>query len=389
MEAMHSPKKPLNWTNILFFTILPIVAIAGTILLCTFKPFCGPTWILAGAYMVLTGLAITAGYHRLLSHQSYQAAWPIRLILLLFSAGAFQGSALEWCSDHRNHHRYTDTDKDPYSIQQGFWHAHMGWLFRLDRNGYDFSNVADLQSDKLIALQDKYYLIIAIFMGFVLPMGIAALWGDPIGGLIIAGALRMTLNHHFTFAINSVAHTFGMRNYSDEQSARDNWLAALITYGEGYHNFHHQFPIDYRNGIRIYHFDPTKWLIKFLSWFNLTYDLKQVSSHRIIRYRIQMQEAQLMHKLAQAIEPSQLQLLVKPILDNIYQILKRMDTLEKEYISILKQKIEKHSTAKNTYYEHLQNYKLQFKTAQQNLKDYLQAWKKVLRDYRQLNANVD
>lgn len=388
MEVMSSPKSKLNWTNTLFFTILPIVAITGTALLAIYSTIPWQTWVLAGVYMVLTGLAITAGYHRLFSHKSYQAAWPVRLLFILFGAGAFQGSVLEWSADHRNHHRYTDTDKDPYSINKGFWHAHMGWLFHLDPDRDTASNVSDLREDKLVILQHKYYLIPAIFMGFVVPMGIAALWGDPLGGLIIAGALRMTLNHHFTFAINSVSHMFGNRTYSDEQSARDNWLTAFVTYGEGFHNFHHQFPLDYRNGIRAYHYDPTKWLIKALSWCRLTYDLKQVSSHRIIRYNIQTQERQLMSKLAQApaSQLSQLQQHINPILENIYQILKRMDILEKEYINALKQKYEQHhDSIKDSYHTHLKHYKAQFKIAQQNLKNYLRAWQEIVKDYSQLS----
>jgi stearoyl-CoA desaturase (delta-9 desaturase) len=212
----------------------------------------------------------------------------LRLLFLLFGAAAFEGSALEWCDDHRNHHRYTDTDQDPYSIKKGFWYAHMGWLFYMDSNAYDFANVAELKSDKLVHWQHKHYLPIAIFMGFLLPMGIAALWGNPLGGLIIAGALRMTFNHHATFAINSVCHYFGKTTYSDRISARDHWFTSLLTYGEGFHNFHHQFPIDYRNGIRAFHYDPTKWLIKALSWVGLTRDLKKVSQDKILQYQLQM-----------------------------------------------------------------------------------------------------
>ncbi len=392
MKTLPVSKKQLNWINIIFFSLLPVIALTGTVLLCTLKPICWATWILAGTYMTITGLSITAGYHRLFSHKSYQTVWPVRLVLLLFGAGAFQGSALEWCSDHRNHHRYTDTDSDPYSIKKGFWHAHIGWLFRLDTRAYDFANVEDLHADKLIAWQHKHYLKIAIFMGFLLPAGIATLWGDPLGGLIIAGALRMTLNHHFTFAINSIAHTFGKRTYSHEQSARDNWFTALVTYGEGFHNFHHQFPIDYRNGIRPYHFDPTKWLIKTLSWCQLASDLKSVSTHRIIRYRVQTEEFQLISRLTQAganqLQVNPLQSMTKPILDNIYQALKRMDALEKEYLAVLKQKYDKHHPSKNAYYIQLKSYKAQFKATQQNLKNYLQAWKKALKAYNQLNTNL-
>ena len=284
MKIKTSTKAPLNWTNIFFFSSLPLVAIMGTFFLCAYQKVSWQTWVLAASLMVLTGLSITAGYHRLFAHRTYQAVYPLRLVLLLLGAAAFEGSALEWCTDHRNHHRYTDTDKDPYSVKKGFWHAHMGWLFYLDAKKYDFSNVQDLMADKLVLLQNQYYLFVSIFMGFIMPTAIASLWGDPVGGLIIAGALRITLNHHLTFSINSVCHYFGKFTYSNKISARDNWLTSLFTYGEGFHNFHHQFPSDYRNGIRLYHYDPTKWLIKIFSYVGLARGLKRVSQARIDRY---------------------------------------------------------------------------------------------------------
>jgi stearoyl-CoA desaturase (delta-9 desaturase) len=275
----------LNWTNIIFFSSLPLIAGIGTVLLCIYKAVPWQTWVLAAIFMVLTGLAITAGYHRLFAHKTYQAVLPLCLVLLLVGAAAFEGSALEWCTDHRNHHRYTDTEKDPYNIKKGFWHAHMSWLFYLDAQKYDFTNVQDLMADKLIVFQNKYYLTTAILMGFILPTAIASLWGDPLGGLIIASALRMTVNHHLTFTINSVCHYFGKMTYSNRISARDNWLTSLFTYGEGFHNFHHQFPSDYRNGIRLYHYDPAKWIIRLFSCIGLAHNLKRVSQERIIHYR--------------------------------------------------------------------------------------------------------
>lgn len=295
IKTLHNVS--LNWTNIIFFSSLPLIGIIGTVLLCVYNTVPWQTWVLAASFMVLTGLAITAGYHRLFAHKTYQAAFPLRLVLLLLGAAAFEGSALEWCTDHRNHHRYTDTEKDPYNIKKGFWHAHMGWLFYLDAQKYDFSNVQDLMADKLIVLQNKYYLAIAILMGFILPTAIASLWGDPLGGLIIAGALRMTVNHHLTFTINSVCHYFGKMTYSNRVSARDNWLTSLFTYGEGFHNFHHQFPGDYRNGIRLYHYDPAKWLIRLFSYIGLAHNLKRVNQERISHYHLNMKQSSKSNKV--------------------------------------------------------------------------------------------
>ena len=200
----------------------------------------------------------------------------------MFGAATFEGSALEWCTDHRNHHCYTDTDRDPYSVKHGYWHAHIGWLFTLDPSKRNFANVAELQNSALIRFQHRYYIVISILMGFVLPTVIASFWGEPLAGFVIAGALRITLSHHSTFCINSLCHILGKRKYSDKITARDNWLSALVTFGEGYHNYHHRFPIDYRNGVRLYQFDPGKWLVRGLSFVGLAKNLRYISKKRIL-----------------------------------------------------------------------------------------------------------
>lgn len=282
--------KKINWTNTIFLILTPIVGIVGTILLLTLNRICWPTWILAGILIIFCGFSITTGYHRLFSHVSYKAHGLVRLIFILFGSACFEGSVLEWSTDHRNHHRYTDTEKDPYNINQGFWYAHMGWLLILDKNKRNFENVADLTPDPLLQFQHRFFVPIAVLIGFILPTSLAALWGDPLGGFIIAGALRITFNHHSTFCINSVCHYFGKKTYSSRQSARDHWFTALFTFGEGFHNFHHQFALDYRNGIRAYDFDPTKWLIWGLSRIGLAWDLKRVSDDRILAYKNNLEQ---------------------------------------------------------------------------------------------------
>ena len=266
----------INWVNTFFLILVPIIGIVGTVLIITHGNFHWGTLWLAISFLIATGLSITAGYHRLFAHRSYQAIWPVRLFFLLFGVSAFQGSVLEWCTDHRNHHLYTDTDRDPYNIQRGFWFAHIGWLFMLDTTKRDYSNVKDLSRDPLMKFQHAFFGPLSILMGFVFPMAIASLWGDPWGGLIIAGALRITISQQTTFCVNSVCHLFGSRTHSPEHSPRDNWITAFFTFGEGFHSFHHRFPVDYRNGIRFYHYDPTKWLIKLLSWMGLAKNLIKI-----------------------------------------------------------------------------------------------------------------
>ncbi len=319
-----SKRKRLNKTNILFFALLTIISIVGTVLLLVFSTVTWPTWVLAGSMFVVCGISITAGYHRLFAHKTYTARWPVRLLFVLLGAAACEGSVLEWSTDHRNHHRYTDTKKDPYNIKQGFWHAHMGWIFTMDKNQRDFSNVADLQSSLMLRLQHRYYAVYSTIMGFILPGAIASLWGAPLAGVIIAGALRITLCHHSTFCINSLCHILGKTRYSTKTTARDNWLWSWLTFGEGYHNYHHQFPLDYRNGVRLYQFDPTKWLIRGLSYLGLTTNLRRIPYYRIIQARIET------HKQLTAAKPRQQ--LLEQLQESILQIIVSIKEFENAYI---------------------------------------------------------
>jgi len=214
--------------------------------------------------------------------------------LILGGAGAFEGSVKWWSRNHRAHHRYTDTEKDPYNARRGFFYAHLGWmLVKQNSSKVGWADISDLQKDRLVQWQHKYYPIISIFIGIILPTCIASLWGDTLGGYFYAAVWRMVFVHHATFFVNSLAHTLGNKTFSDHHTAFDSFVTAILTLGEGYHNYHHEFPQDYRNGIRFFHYDPTKWLIGFLALFKQTYNLKSISSEEVQKARIQMQQRKL------------------------------------------------------------------------------------------------
>lgn len=244
-------------------------------------------------YSYITGMSITAGYHRYLSHQSYEPKNWVKILYLLFGAATFQGSALKWCSDHRRHHRFVDTQDDPYSIKRGFFFAHIGWLFVKDDPKYRGKFAPDLAKDPLIYFQHKYYVPVSIIMGFGVPTLTGWLFGDAMSGFIYGGVLRVVFVHHCTFFINSLCHMLGSQPYTDKNSARDSFVMAFLTYGEGYHNFHHIFQADYRNGIRWYHWDPTKWAIQLLALFGQAKGLKQVSNFEILKARMKNDEKRL------------------------------------------------------------------------------------------------
>jgi stearoyl-CoA desaturase (delta-9 desaturase) len=246
------------------------------------------------AFYIATGLSITLGYHRLFSHLSFKAKWPVKLFVLIFGSAAFENSTFDWVSDHRRHHKHVDEDEDPYDITKGFFYAHVGWMSFKLRPDPPQDNVADLQKDPLVMWQHRWTHLIGIIFGFGLPTLLGAAYGwfhfgtlhglevQALGGFLIAGVLRIVCVQHSTFCINSVCHTLGRRPYSTQCSARDSGLVALVTFGEGYHNFHHEFQHDYRNGVKAWQFDPTKWTIWTLSKLGLTTDLRRVPASRIL-----------------------------------------------------------------------------------------------------------
>jgi len=156
------------------------------------------------------------------------------------------------------------------------------------------ADIRDLQEDPMINFQHKHYGWLGPLMAFGVPTLVAGLlWGDFWGGFLYAGALRQVFVHHSTFCVNSVAHLLGSHTYDDERSPRDNLLTAFVTFGEGYHNFHHEFPNDYRNGIRWFDYDPTKWFITLWSLFGLTYQLKEFPHNEVAKGKIHMKQKKL------------------------------------------------------------------------------------------------
>ena len=295
-------KPPLILTNVLVFIISGAIAFIGVPLWVAYQ---GIDWAEIGAAIFLfyfTGMSITAGYHRLWSHKTYDANVVVRVILAIGGAMALQNSILHWSSDHRVHHRHVDdNDKDPYSAKKGLWFAHIGWMLReYQAKRYDdYSNCKDLQKDKVVMWQHNYYLPIVLAANFGITGLLGYLNGDVLGMILVAGVLRLVLVHHVTFFINSLAHFWGSQPYTDKNTARDNGILAFFTFGEGYHNYHHIFEYDYRNGIRWYQFDPTKWLIRGLSFAGLTYNLRRVPEERIEKARLAMQLQQTSEKVSQ------------------------------------------------------------------------------------------
>ncbi|MCZ6779154.1 MAG: fatty acid desaturase [Acidobacteriota bacterium] len=282
MEQSQTMTRPIDWKNVITISGFHVMAVVAVTYMITVR-FSVETLILGAVWFTLCGLSITAGYHRLFTHRAYKASRPLEFLYLLFGAASLQNSALTWATDHRVHHAHTDHDIDPYSTVKGFWWAHIGWIMRKSPPHRDPKITTDLAANPLVRLQDRYYYPLAIAVGSILPLGLGALWGDALGALLVAGFLRTVLQWHATFCINSLAHTVGSRHFGEDSTARDFWPIALITFGEGFHNFHHTFQSDYRNGVKWYHYDPTKWFVRLLSFVGVTWDLKRAPAPAIAR----------------------------------------------------------------------------------------------------------
>ncbi|MGC6423962.1 MAG: acyl-CoA desaturase [Lentimonas sp.] len=263
-----------NWDTFTFVAVYHLLILA---LLPAFISVAswGAFWLFLITY-IIGGMSITVGYHRLYAHKAYDANPFFEWMILIGSALSFEMSALMWSHDHRIHHNHVDTDKDPYSIKKGFWYAHVFWLFDYQRN-YDKTLVGDLLKNPRVVFQDKYYGLIVIGVNLAVFFLGWALLGSALASFFMGFLIRMAMIHHSTWFINSLCHTYGAKTYARELSAVDNAVLALLTFGEGYHNYHHAFAADYRNGIRWYHFDPSKWTIWLASKLGMVTKLRAIN----------------------------------------------------------------------------------------------------------------
>lgn len=329
---MNIDWKNFNWGPGLFLIIYQTCLIMA---LPFYFYYDFPSWkmILASVILLyLTGLSITAGYHRFYAHRSYRAKPVIESILLFFGAMAGQGSALRWAFDHRLHHAYVDTDRDPYSIKKGFWYAHFLWILEKPRV-IDPKVVPDLMKNPLVQFQHRHIGLLMIFTNVIAWFVVGWLLNDYLGAIVLAVWTRLFALHHFTWFINSLAHTWGDKPFCQEQSAVNNYVIALLTFGEGYHNFHHTFANDYRNGIRWYHFDPTKWLIWTLNKLRLTTDLKRMDAYTIKKRMVLQRKELLMERLCDLwyVKKDELEKKVSELSDNIVKKIAEFNQLKEYY----------------------------------------------------------
>ncbi len=223
---------------------------------------------LAGSYF-LRMFGVTAGYHRYFSHRSYKMGRAAQFLMAFLAQTSAQKGVLWWAAHHRHHHRHSDQEEDVHSPwQKGFWWAHVGWVVSNDWDEYDPKAIADFAKFPELRWLDRYHWVPAVVFGAaVLAMGgpAAFWWGFVLSTVIL---------YHGTFAINSVAHIYGTRRFDTPDYSRNNWVLAIPTMGEGWHNNHHFSLASCQQGYRWWEIDLTWYVLKFLSLLRITYDLR-------------------------------------------------------------------------------------------------------------------
>jgi len=229
------------------------------------------------AFNLLAGLGVTVGYHRMLTHRSFQPHPVVKFIFLVFGSMAVEGPALEWAATHIKHHAHSDREGDPHSPVEGFWHAHMGWLFNrsfADPNIY----CRNLVKDPIVVFVSRTF-IFWVILSLAIPFAIGG-WT----GLLWGGLVRIFLTHHITWSVNSVCHTFGKREFETRDQSRNEWIVGLLGLGEGWHNNHHAFPRSAFHGLHWWQFDLSGYVIWTLERVGLVRDVYRVSPAMLARY---------------------------------------------------------------------------------------------------------
>lgn len=272
--------RPFSYGTAVLFSLVTLGTLIGLPAFAYFYDYTWVDWAMFGLLYAVTGLGITVGYHRLIAHRSFTCPAWVEGALLVAGGWALENSVFRWAADHIRHHARCDQEEDPYNAMRGFWYSHCGWLFFKDPYDGDEKYLARLRQDSVVMWQHRYYVPI-VLSGLVLPFLVGFLYNGWVGGtgcFLLAGVGRTFFVLNSTFCINSICHLWGRQPHGAFDSSRDSWCVSLLTFGEGYHNYHHTYPTDYRNGPRWYNFDPSKWLIFGLSLFGLATALRRTFS---------------------------------------------------------------------------------------------------------------
>jgi stearoyl-CoA desaturase (delta-9 desaturase) len=224
----------------------------------------------------LTALGITIGFHRMLTHRSFRAHPIVKFVLLVLGSMALEGAAIEWAATHVKHHAQADREGDPHSPVEGFFHSHVGWLFK-DRMADPKVYCKHLTQDPIVMFVSRTFFL-WVALSLLIPFAIGG-WQ----GLLWGGLVRIFLTHHVTWSVNSVCHTFGKRQFETTDQSRNEWVVGLLAFGEGWHNNHHAFPRSAFHGLSWWQFDLSGYIIRLLERVGLVHEVYRVSPEMLER----------------------------------------------------------------------------------------------------------
>ncbi|KAK4009422.1 acyl-CoA Delta-9 desaturase [Daphnia magna] len=289
-SVAKDPPMQIVWRNVLVFIYLHAAALYGFYLCFTAAK---PSTLAWSFFLFLFGgFGITGGAHRLWAHRCYKAKLPLRIFAAVAQTIAVQNDIYEWSRDHRVHHKFSETDADPHNARRGFFFAHVGWLLckkhpEVIRRGKTV-DVSDLLQDPVVVFQRKYYIPLVLTLCFTMPAVVPwYYWGESFKtSFFVASIFRYVFTLNVTWLVNSAAHIWGNHPYDKGINPAENRAVAFLTSGEGWHNYHHVFPWDYKAAeLGNYSMNMTTAAIDFFEWLGLAYDLKSVPD-RIVRSRV-------------------------------------------------------------------------------------------------------
>nr|XP_022919349.1 acyl-CoA Delta(11) desaturase [Onthophagus taurus]XP_022919350.1 acyl-CoA Delta(11) desaturase [Onthophagus taurus] len=277
----------IRWPDLLVQIFIHVGCLYGLYLCIVAARFYTVMFAICTIYT--SGFGITAGVHRLWSHRAYKAKWPLRLLLVLLFTITGQRHVYIWALDHRVHHKYSETDADPHNAKRGFLFSHVGWLVLTPHPDVvakrKVVDMSDLEEDSIVMWQKKYYPILFFIFTIALPVGLPIYcWNETLwNSFWINFNLRFCITLNIAFFVNSVAHMWGQKPYDKNISPVENLAVSIAALGEGWHNYHHVFPWDYKTGELGVKYNPSTYFINFFARLGWAYDLKSVSPEMIYR----------------------------------------------------------------------------------------------------------
>jgi stearoyl-CoA desaturase (Delta-9 desaturase) len=293
-KPLTSERKQL-WEQLAlyFFVIVPFLAVIAAIPVAWGWGLGWHDVILAVVFYAVTGLGVTVGFHRYLTHGSFRAKRPLRIALAAAGTMAIEGPVIRWVADHRRHHAFSDREGDPHSpwrygesvgaLAKGFWYAHMGWLFDPEHTNQERFAPDLLADPDMVRVQQQFPLWVAVTM--LGPALLGGLWSMSFAGALSAffwaSLVRVWLLHHVTWSINSICHTIGERPFAARDKSANFWPLAILSFGESWHNSHHADPSAARHGVLRGQIDISARLIELFEWFGWVYDVRWPTPERI------------------------------------------------------------------------------------------------------------